>query len=269
LPLSHIFMQKTTLNCNYFQSMEGDLDASHAYFLHRTLDDQTANISARIREDGPTYFDPTPRYALEDTDYGLLMGAIRKQSDGSQFVSVAHWMLPSYTTPGASPTVLQMNIRVPIDDENCFQYRLRYDLNEPLSAQELNEDKYGGFLFPELIPGTHITVANKSNDYLVDRVAQKNYSFTGIKAFQIQDLALIEDQWGPVSPRTGEHLVSADTAVIRVRQIMLKAARDLMEGTEPESATNPKAYRVLPDRMTLPGDVVVEDVLSPFGVPKQ
>ncbi|MQG77567.1 MAG: Rieske 2Fe-2S domain-containing protein [SAR202 cluster bacterium] len=268
LPLDHIFMQKTTLNCNYFQSMEGDLDASHAYFLHRTLDDQSANISARIRDDAATYFDPNPHYTLADTDYGLLMGASRKLADGNQFISVAHWMLPSYTTPGASPKVQQMNIRVPIDDENCYQYRLRYDLDQPLSAQELNEDKYGGFLFPELIPGTYLTVANKGNDYLVDRVAQKNYSYTGIKAFQIQDLALIEDQWGPISPRTEEHLVSADSAVIRVRQIIMKAARDLMEGTEPASANNPDAYRVLPTRMTLPGDADVEEALKPYSIPQ-
>jgi hypothetical protein len=63
-------------------------------------------------------------------------------------------------------------------------------------------------------------------------------------------------------------MVSADSAVIRVRQIIMKAARDLMEGTEPASANNPDAYRVLPTRMTLPGDANVEEALKPFSVPQ-
>ena len=47
-PDTHRFMQKLIIHCNYFQSMKGDFDASHAPFLHRTLDDNTSNLSARI-----------------------------------------------------------------------------------------------------------------------------------------------------------------------------------------------------------------------------
>ncbi len=269
LPESHIFMQKLIVNCNYFQSMEGDLDVSHAFYLHSTLDGNQNNQHLKIRES--TSIDPRPRYVLKDTDYGLLMGAIRNQPDGDMYLGISHWMLPAFTTPGASPKVLQMNIRVPIDDEYTAHYRIRYDLNDPLSDRELNEDKYGGFLFPHVIPGTFIPQANKSNDYLIDRVMQKNFSYTGIKSFPIQDLALIEDQWGPVSPRTDEHLVSADQAIIRVRQSILKAARDLMEGTEPAIAQNAKAYGVLPSRMVIPAsssDADIATALEPHTLPQ-
>ena len=269
LPENHRFMQKLVINCNYFQSMEGDLDASHGFYLHSTLDGNKNNQSLKIR--GNTSVDPSPRYILKDTDYGLLMGAVRSQPDGDMYMGITHWMLPAFTTPGASPKVLQMNIRVPMDDEYTAHYRIRYDLNDPLSDQELNEDKYGGFLFPEVIPGTFTPKANKSNDYLVDRVMQKNFNYTGIKSFPIQDLALIEDQWAPVSPRTGEHLVSADTAIIRVRQTILKAARDLMEGTEPAAAQNAQAYGVLPSRMVLPAKSSDDDIataLEPHTVPQ-
>ena len=71
-----------------------------------------------------------------------------------------------------------------------------------------------GFLFPEVLPGTFTPVANKSNDYLIDRLMQRNYSYTGIKSFPIQDLAMIEDQWGPIANRSLEHLVSSDEAII-------------------------------------------------------
>ena len=269
LPESHVFMQKLVVNCNYFQTMEGDLDASHGFYLHSTLDGNQNNQSLKIREN--TSIDPTPRYILKDTDYGLLMGAVRNQPDGDMYMGITHWMLPAFTTPGASPKVLQMNIRVPIDDEYTAHYRIRYDLNDPLSEAELHEDKYGGFLFPHLIPGTFTPVANKSNDYLIDRVMQKNFSYSGIKSFPIQDLALIEDQWGPVSPRTEEHLVSADSAIIRVRQSILKAARELMEGTEPAAAQNAQAYGVLPSRMVLPAKTSDDDIasaLEPHTIPQ-
>jgi hypothetical protein len=44
-----------------------------------------------------------------------------------------------------------------------------------------------------LIPGTFIPADNKSNDYHIDRVAQRNFSYTGIKTFPLQDMAMMED----------------------------------------------------------------------------
>jgi phenylpropionate dioxygenase-like ring-hydroxylating dioxygenase large terminal subunit len=262
-PDSHRFIQKLVIHCNYFQSMEGDFDASHAPFLHRTLDNNASNLHLRIRESAGSMEDMMPRYVLEDTPYGNIFGAVRKQQDDNNYVSVTHWILPCFTTPGASPKVLQMNFRVPVDDEHTMHYRLRYDLNDPLSERELWENKHGGFLFPEVIPGTFTPVANKSNDYLIDRLMQRNYSYTGIKSFPIQDLAMIEDQWGPIANRSLEHLVSSDEAIIRVRRNILKAARDLSKGIEPTLAWTPEVARVLPTRMVLPADADVAAALQP------
>ena len=105
----------------------------------------------------------------------------------------------------------------------------------PLSERERWENQHGGFLFPEVIPGTFTPVANKSNDYQIDRLMQRNYSYTGIKSFPIQDLAMIEDQWGPIADRTQEHLVSSDEAIIRVRRNILKAAKELSRGSNQPS----------------------------------
>lgn len=44
---------------------------------------------------------------------------------------------------------------------------------------------------------------------------------------------------GPIYDRTDEQLCSADGAVIRVRQMLLKAAREFMEGKAPTSAHHP------------------------------
>jgi hypothetical protein len=118
-----------------------------------------------------------------------------------------------------------------------------------------------------VIPGTFTPVANKSNDYQIDRLMQRNYSYTGIKSFPIQDLAMIEDQWGPIADRTQEHLVSSDEAIIRVRRNILKAARELRQGIEPALLRHPEYARVFPSRLVLPPEADVAAALRPHMAP--
>jgi hypothetical protein len=171
-------------------------------------------------------------------------------------------MMPTYSTAGiASPGVFSSNMRIPIDDENEVHFRLRWSDN-PLPDSELYEIKYGGYTYPEMIPGTWTPKANKANNYLVDRMAQKNISYTGIGPFPIQDLAMVEDQRGPRMDRQLEKLVSSDEGIIRVRRRLIEAARALMNGIEPESPMKPGAYRVRSARLSFKSDVAVSDALA-------
>jgi phthalate 4,5-dioxygenase oxygenase subunit len=126
----------------------------------------------------------------------------------------------------------------------------------------VQEDKYGGYTYPDQIPGTFLAVENKDNDYLIDRVAQKNYSYTGIKAFPVQDLALVEDQWGPRADRSLESLVTADQNIIAVRKRLIDAAVALMEGQEPSGPSNPDTYRVHTARMTVPNTMPIPEAVE-------
>ena len=56
------------------------------------------------------------------------------------------------------------------------------------------------------VDANYFPLQNKANDYLIDREAQKTVSFTGIKNIRVQDMAVQEDQRGPLSDRTREHL---------------------------------------------------------------
>ena len=122
-------------------------------------------------------------------------------------------------------------------------YRLRWAW-QPITAAEVAEYKTGGWTQPEMIPGTWKTKENVFNDYNVDRVAQRNFSYTGIKTFPLQDIAMMENQWGPIADRTQEHLCSSDYAIIKVRRRLLKAAKDLVAGIEPEEPWHPETYRM-------------------------
>jgi hypothetical protein len=94
-----------------------------------------------------------------------------------------------------------------------------------------------------MIPGTWQTRDNIYNDYNINRVAQRNFTYSGIQAFPMQDIALIEQQWGPIADRTQEHLTSMDYQIIKVRRRLLAGARAMAEGIEPEAPWHPEEYR--------------------------
>ena len=170
--------------------------------------------------------------------------------------------MPIFCTAGiAGPGIFSSNMRIPIDDENTMFFRFRWSY-EPIPEYELLEYKYGNYTHPELIPGTFYPVENTDNDYKVDRVAQKNYSFTGIKNFPLQDIAMMEQQWGPIADRTQEHLLASDEAIIRVRQRLMRTARKLMEGQEPTEPWTPEAYQVRTVRKLFPNDVSIDKAVA-------
>jgi phthalate 4,5-dioxygenase oxygenase subunit len=184
-------------------------------------------------------------WEIADTDYGLMMAARRDLPDGRAQWRANLFLMP-HTVPIATPRGVTMtcHIRVPIDDESSWLYRPRWHPGRPLTDDERMELKHGGMDYPELIPGTYIPKENKDNDYLIDREAQRRFSFTGIKSLPAQDMAVQADQAGVIADRTRENLVSADTAIIVLRQRLLKAARELREGKEPPEAQRPQEYNV-------------------------
>ena len=77
------------------------------------------------------------------------------------------------------------------------------------------KDGYG--IHCKNIPGTYRPVANKDNDYLMDRAAQKaGTEYSGIRGIAIQDASL-QESMGPIVDRTKENLVGCDNGIIMAR----------------------------------------------------
>ena len=171
-------------------------------------------------------------------------------------------MMPIFCTAGiAGPGIYSSNMRIPIDDESLMFYRLRWSY-DPMPEKELFSYKHGEYVYPRLIPGTVIPADNKSNDYHIDRVAQRSFSYTGIKTFPLQDIAMMEDQRGPLMDRTREHLASSDAAIIQVRRRLIGAARALAEGKEPEAPWHPEAYAYHSARLVVDADTPVDRAVA-------
>ena len=267
LPQDQTYVRKYHLRCNFFQALEGDYDPSHAAFLHMTADlgtpgaiqDAAPTLGSRL---GNRTFLRMKYLAFDETDFGMMHISATPEADGTQMVSASTFYFPCFSSAGiAGAGVYSSNMRIPIDDDSCYMYRFRWSY-EPFTEKQKEVDRYGNFTYPEQIPGTFMAVENKDNDYLVDRILQKNYSYTGIKSFPIQDLALVEDQWGSRADRSLEHLVTSDEPLMRVRRRLLKAAMELQEGQEPAGPHKPEGFRAHTARVAMPADAPVEEAME-------
>ncbi len=203
--------------------------------------------------------DKAPRWQFKETGYGIMLAAQRTGPADTLYWRVNQWLMPSFTMIAAKPgTPIHFQVRVPADDEHQIYYRIIWHPERPLTESELYAARESGVNFPEIIPGTFNPRENRENNYLIDRVLQKSgTSFTGIKSIPAQDWAMQEDQGGPITDRSLEHLVSADGAIIQVRQRLLKALRELQEGSEPMEPAAVCEGRVRPIDIELPKDVDV------------
>jgi phthalate 4,5-dioxygenase len=111
----------------------------------------------------------------------------------------------------------------------------------------------------KFVPGTFRPLANKDNDYLMDRAAQKRGdSYSGIEGIAIQDGSL-QESMGPVVDRTKENLVSTDNGIIMARHRLMRAAKELAaKGTLPPGV-DVAHQRVRSAALVLPPDRPFKD----------
>jgi phthalate 4,5-dioxygenase len=112
------------------------------------------------------------------------------------------------------------------------------------------------------VPGTYRPRANKDNDYLIDREAQKKgTSYSGVEGIAMQDASLQEGM-GPIVDRTKENLVSTDNGIIMARHRLLRAAKALHERGIRPPGIDPEHQRVRSAAIVLPVDQAYKTAAS-------
>ena len=115
------------------------------------------------------------------------------------------------------------------------------------------------------MPGTFRPVANKDNDYRMDRQAQKDgRSFSGVEGFAMQD-ASVRKAWGR-SRTAREHLVPTDQGIVMARRRLLAASALVQEGKQPPGI-DPRHQRVRSVSIILPQGVAFSDAAGDALVP--
>jgi phthalate 4,5-dioxygenase len=245
VPGSHVYSSKCLMRCNYMQALEGSMDTAHLSFLHSAPDMASVKSDALGVGDLLQFSekDGVPRFFVSDTDYGLSIVARREAGKEHYYWRASQWLMPLAVLVASAPgSLLRGNLFIPIDDHNCWWYRVRWMRDRPLKTEEIKAFFTEGD-YADLVPGTYEPKGNRGNDYLIDRAAQRTKSFTGIKTAQLQDIAVQESQ-GRIVDRSKEFLGTTDTGIARCRRALLTAAAALAKGVEPPATQRPAAYRV-------------------------
>ena len=258
LPESHRFVSRRWQECNYLQAMEGGIDTTHVSWVHRyEIDSDPLHMHAACKK----YIkaDPNVRFTVEESDSGLTIFGQRNGEVDSWYWRITQWIFPWFTlVPPTGPHPLAGHIWVPMDDENCWTWNINFYPTRPLGADERAAMEQGAGIHAPMIAGSMRPQANKDNDYLIDRQAQKDKrAFSGVFGFGIQDSSL-QESMGPIQDREREYLVGTDRAIVVARRRLYNAAMSIEE--KPDlPALDPRTHRVRSASVLLPRTDSVED----------
>jgi phthalate 4,5-dioxygenase oxygenase subunit len=169
-------------------------------------------------------------------------------------------VMPTFTMiPPRADHPIHGHFWIPIDDVTCWAWTYDFHPVRALSRREVDAMRDGAGVHCKYVPGTYRPLANKDNDYLMDRAAQKaGKTFSGVAGFASQDASL-QESMGPVCDRTKENLVSTDNGIIMARHRLLRAAKALVEKGVIPPGVDPEHHKVRSASVVLPPDQAFKD----------
>jgi nitrite reductase/ring-hydroxylating ferredoxin subunit len=267
------YVTKQLIECNWAQVMEGDLDTSHFSFLHMPAPSVPSNENPDAPADARRLrwirSDPMPKFQILDHDVGFVVGGARAADEEGIYWRMTQFMLPAHGTgPSTLPGETYFGFTVvPITDQASWIYTYAWNPERDIGPEERAKFRSGHGIIAELGPG-YAPVRNRSNDFQIDRSAQRYQTFTGVKGLAEQDL-MIQQSQGLIADRTAETLTATDAAVVRFRRTLLAAAKALAAGEEPRQPWRAEAYRTRPGSWFAAEGTDFEDVLvERFGDPR-
>jgi hypothetical protein len=206
--------------------------------------------------------DPSPAFLPLASPAGLHICTRRKVGEDRYFWRVTQFLMPCFNLfPPYGDNPSGGHAWVPMDDANCWVFNIDYHPRRALTAAELEGAKTGRGVHVPLVDGSFLPVANRRNDYLIDRAAQKaRRTFSGVLGVGVQDAA-IQESMGTIAERPAEHLVATDKGIVMTRRRLLDAAAGLGRGEEPPGL-DPAAQRRRALSRVTPREMPVEEVLA-------
>jgi len=265
MPPEKRHVTKQLIECNWAQVMEGDLDTSHFSFLHMPAPSVPSNENPDAPADARRLRwirnDPMPKFQILDHEVGFVVGGARRADEEGIYWRMTQFMLPSHGTgPSTLPGETYFGFTtVPITDRAAWIYAYAWNPERDIGEEERAKIRKGHGIIAEVGPD-YVPLRNRSNDFEIDRAAQKSVSYTGVKGLAEQDL-MIQQSQGYIVDRTSEVLTATDAAVVRFRRTLLEGAKALAAGQEPEAPWRPDAYCTRPGSWFAADGVDFEDVL--------
>jgi phthalate 4,5-dioxygenase oxygenase subunit len=262
----HRHLQKTFMECNYLQALEGDIDPAHLSYLHiswqrRPLarkgtvpgSDKTAGVLHR--EDG------RPRLEVERTDFGVRNYAIRNAGNGQRYVRINNFIMPnkiaSVGNEGRVGEGYTIHWHVPVDDESHVRFDFFFNRARPIARERYEQESA-----TEMIENRYRR--NKRNRYLQDRELMRTASFSGMGDSNAVQDAFATETPGPIHDRSREHLGTTDTHIVAARRQLLAGVAAIQAGRDPihvirDPAQNDMSHIVVVSEV-IPPDVDHKDL---------
>ncbi len=264
VPPEQSFTSKRLQECNWLQAMEGGIDSAHVSFLHR------GNLSSDPLFKGAkgnqyNLSDSQPYFEVCDHSAGLYIGARRRAEGGNYYWRITPWIMPCFTmVPPRGDHPIHGHFWIPIDDENCWAWSFDYHPTRKLTDAEVGAMRDGKGIHVQYVPGTYRPAANKDNDYLMDRAAQKaGTSYSGVEGIGMQDASL-QESMGPIVDRTKENLTTTDNGIIMARLKLIRAAKGLAQKAELPPGRMPEEQQVRSAAIVLSPDKAFIDGRKEF-----
>jgi phenylpropionate dioxygenase-like ring-hydroxylating dioxygenase large terminal subunit len=242
-------------DCNYLQALEGEIDTSHFGFLH------AGHVHPdEVPEEEPLRYTITnraPEYHIADTAWGTQYAGYRATGPGLTYWRFANFLFPFWTQAPNGEFGSHMHARgwVPLDDCHtmfCYLWwkhsRSSMTLPQPAfkDGTPIGGAGRGNKFLPDTTDwlGRWRLAANASNDWGIDRAAQRNnVIYSGVDGIHLQDQAITESM-GPIVDHECEHLAPSDQMITRTRRRLLMAARALRDkGVLPPGVEDAGVYR--------------------------
>lgn len=229
LSLEQVNLRCIQRECNWLQALEGDIDTSHFGFLH------VGSVDADDVDPHDLHYhglaDRQPRYHVKATPWGTMYAGYRNAEPGRLYYRFAHYVFPFFTLfpEGDFSNHIVAQAWVPMDDTHTMVFNFMFKGRTGGFNNLKDGSVVPGFEQPfQWLPNTPDWygrwrgAANRANDYLIDREAQRTSSFSGIQCVPVQDQAIIESM-GEIVDRTFEHLSPSDQMVALTRRSILNA----------------------------------------------
>jgi phenylpropionate dioxygenase-like ring-hydroxylating dioxygenase large terminal subunit len=259
VPPENSFMSKRLQESNWLQAMEGGIDSSHVSFLHRS----ELEIDPLFKGSKGNQYnlgDTQPYFEVVESPGGLYIGARRNAEGGNYYWRITQWVMPAFTMiPPRGNHPVHGHFWIPVDDENCWAWSFDYHPTRALSNTERDAMEAGRGIHVTYVPGTFRPLANKDNDYLINRAAQKaGLTYSGVEGFAMQDASL-QESMGPIVDRSKENLVSTDNGIIMARHRLIRATKALVDKGVAPPGVAAAHQRVRSASVVLPPDQPFKD----------
>jgi phenylpropionate dioxygenase-like ring-hydroxylating dioxygenase large terminal subunit len=212
---------------NWLQGVEASMDTTHVSFLHSSTTELSGNTQRKNMNRARA-----ASFEFEDQPYGFRYVALRALPDGGRYARVNNFVMPWYGVicapePTGPSTVF---FSTPVDDTTHRAWFVHFNPHQRLGMTGLSMTP-DTFNWPPLPPG------DADDNWGQNRDLMERGHYSGFpQHLATEDFAMFLAQ-GPIHDRTKEQLCSADAALVRVRQILLRSVREFQGGETPKLAT--------------------------------